>query len=296
MGNASKLTSIQKRKRLQALFDTGTYVRFNEAGVNEGEETEDDIKIWVVPPSPLQREMSIREAQAARSRAMLEARDKEDSSQYLNARAFLAGLDNEALCDYVIDLDEADRLSKARREVLMEKEWEDFNSLRDAMRQFEESGASADDPEWVGLMSRDRLFGDQVEEVYERLKEGDKAGLMLQPRADLEKRALEKRIDQAGGIVFMKIYEDWMLYYACRDDDDHTQQFFEDVSDMKSMPEVVQNALSERLAAFINEATEAKNSPRAASGSTSSVPSDAPETSDPSSPQESTESVTVPGP
>lgn len=298
MGNTSKRTSIQKRKRLQALFERGGYVRFNDTGVvdKDAEEGPDDIKVWVGPPSPLQREMAIREAQAARSRAMLEARGDSNSSQYLNARAFLASLDQEQLADYVLDLDDADRMGRARREVLMEKEWEDFNALRDAMRQFEEAGSPQDDPEWEHLINRDRLFGDQVQEVFERLRDGDRESLMLQPRVELEKKALEKRVDQAGGTVFMKTYEDWMLYYACRDDEDHSQQFFEDLSDLKSMPDEVQDVLAHRLADFINEAAEAKNSPRAASGSASSVPSDAPETSEPSGPQESKELTTVPGP
>lgn len=296
MGNASKLTSIQKRKRLQALFERGDYVRFNDEGLNSGDDTPDDIRIWVGPPSPLQREMAIREAQGARSRAMLEARSEENSSQYLNARAFLASLDMDALVDYVMDLDDADRYGRARREVLMEKEWDDFNSLRDAMRQYEEAGSPEDDPEWTALLARDKFFADQVQEVFDRLRAGDQEGLLLQPRDTLEKKALEKRVDQAGGTVFMKMYEDWMLFYACRDDEDHTQQFFEDVADLKSMPEQVQEALASRLADFINEAAEAKNSPRAASGSTSSVPSDAPETSAPSGPQASTESTNVPGP
>lgn len=298
MGNTSKMTNIQKRKRLQALFERGDYVRFDATGVlpKEAEDTEDTIKIWVGPPSPLQREMAIREAQAARSRAMLQARNDSESSQYLNARSFISNLALEELVEYVMDLDDSARLTKARREVLLEPEWEDFNALRDAMRQFEEAGSPQDDPEFVDLLARDALFGDQVNEAFARLREADQESLMLQPRAELEKKALEKRVDQAGGIVFMKVYEDWMLYYGCRDDEDHTAQFFEDVDDLKSMPEQVQDALAARLADFVNEAAEAKNSPRAASGSTSSVPSDAPETSAPSGPEESNESTSVPGP
>ena len=290
MGNASKLTSIQKRKRLQALFERGGYVRFNESGVlgKDDDDTDDVIKIWVGPPSPFQREMAIREAQASRSRAMLEARNKEDSSQYVNARAFLTGLPNEELADYVLDLDEAERMSKARREVLLEKEWEDFTSLRDAMRQFEEAGSPQDDPEWAPLMRRDREFGEAVQAQAQKLREAARESYTLMPRVEVEAKALEKRIDQAGSSVFMKTYEDWMLFYACRDDEDHNLQFFEDVNDLKSMPDEVQVALSECLALFINEAAEAKNSPRAASGSASSEPPADPETSPASSPQEST--------
>jgi hypothetical protein len=286
-------TAIQKRRRLMALYETGDIVRFgrNENGKpvvkTEGEPIDDDIAVWVSPPSPLQREMAVREAQASRARAMLEGRRKEESDQYLNAHAFLANLDFESLVDYALDAEENERMARARRDVLAEKDWADFNSLRDAMRQFEEAGEPWDDPEWKDLLDRDRLFGEQVHARGNEIREADQAGLLLQPREDLEKRALDKRIELAGTAVFMRVYEEWMLFYACRDDEDHSQLFFADLSEMKSAPEQVQEALKAKLDSFITDPVEAKNSQAAGSGSTSSeVPSE-PETSLDSIPEES---------
>lgn len=291
MAGTNRQASIQKRRRLDALFDEGGPVRFNkgEDGKVEinGEPREDDVIIWVSPPSPLQREMALREAQGARARAMLEARREEKSSQYVVARSFLVNLEMDALLDYVIEIDETERLTRARRDVLSEKEWDDFNALRDAMRQFEEAGSPYDDEEWKPLLDRDAKFGEQVYERSNELRAADREGLALMPREELEKRALDKRIDQAGSSVFMKVYEDWMLFYACRDDEDHTALFFTDLDDLKGAHEQIQEACSKKLNEFIGDPGEAKNSQAAGSGSTSSEPQSEPETSPPSTPEES---------
>lgn len=278
MSSKSKLTNIQKRKRLEALYERGENVTF-------GPEDE-QVAIFVGPCSPLQREMAIREAQAQRSRAMLEARTDDTSGQALNARSFISGLNLDELIEYITSLDESDRTSRARRDVLALKEWEDFNSLRDSMRQFEEAGSPVDDPEWAPLMKRDAQFGDQVLERIEVIREGDIEGLKLMPRDVLEKRAFEKRVEQAGSNVFMKVYEDYMLFYSCRDDEEHSELFFDSVEDLRSMPEEVQDSLETTLAKFITEAAEAKNSPPVVSGSTSSDQSNEPETSPSSTPED----------
>jgi len=273
------------------LYETGGLVRFSRDAdgkpIIDGEPTENDVQIWVGPPSPLQREMSIREAQAARSRAMLEGRRKEESDQYVNARSFLVNLDFEDLVDYVLDSEENERMTRARRDVLAEKEWEDFNQLRDAMRQFEEAGEPYEDPEWADLLARDKAFGDQVFERGNEIRDADRAGLVLQPREELEKRALDRRIEIAGTAVFMRVYDEWMLFYGCRDDEDHNLLFFENINQMKSMPEDVQVALKNKLDSFITDPVEAKNLQAAGSGSTSSVPQSEPETSPASTPEES---------
>jgi hypothetical protein len=289
MGNASKLTSIQKRKRLEALYARGEYVCFGPNGVKpkDAEPAEDDIRIWVGPPSPLQREMSIREATASRNRAVLNAKRNDADSFIVNASVFVAGLADEDLIEYILDLDDADRLSRARREVLLQKEWEDFNALRDAMRQFEEAGEPREDPEWAPLLERDQQFGQAVDAEYNTLREGDREGMKLIPRHEQEKRAIDKRVEQQGSALFMKTYEDSMLWYACRDDEDHSVLFFDAVPDLRSMPEEVQEALANMLATYINEAAEAKNSQAAGSGSPSSEPVKEPETSPVSSPDES---------
>lgn len=292
---SSKLTRIEKRKRMSALFDRGDYVYFTatEDGtpiIRESKEQAEpgDMKIWVRPANPLQREMVVREAQAARARALVSSKDPE-SKDWINVRAFVVQLSQESLVDYVIDLDESDRVSEARRDVLKEPEWEDFNALRDAMRQYEEAGSPKDDPEWTSLLKRDEEFGRQVAERARELRESANEAMLLMPRAELEKRAYDKRADQAGTAAFMDAYELWMLFYACRDEDDHNELYYESPDEMREQPQELQDALSTRLAQFVADAGEAKNSPGAAPSSTSSEPPAELEISESSTPVESSE-------
>lgn len=257
------LTRIEKRKRLETLFDRGSYVRFNaddEARpvVNPSEENESDVLIWVCPPSPLQREMAVREAQAGRALVMIDARDKDGSPQWLTVRGFVHGLKVDSLIDYVLDLDETEHLSQARRDVLVQKEWDDFNALRDAMRQYDEAD-NKDADEWKPLVARDLLFGEQVEKRLGEVREDARDGYRLMPRGKIEEKAIDKRIEQAGSAAFMGLYEEWMLFYSLRDDEDHQELYFEKVDEVKSLPAEVQVALAEKLATYISDLGEAKN-------------------------------------
>lgn len=264
MATKSKLSRIDKRKRLEALFDRGGYVRVNADSdgrpiVNPDNESDTDIKIWVGPPSPLQREMAVREAQAQRARMIIEARSNADSPAWLNIRSFIAGLKTDDLIDYILDLDEGEFMSQARRDVLKQKEWDDFNQLRDAMRQYEEAGSPVGDPEWEPLLKRDQTFGRQVSERADEIRADAKDGYKHMPRPKIEERAIDKRVEQAGSAAFVNAYEEWMLFYACRDDEDHTVLYFDNKDEIKSLPQEVQEGLAETLASFIQDSSEAKN-------------------------------------
>lgn len=286
----SKTATIQKRKKFAALFERGRLVHFTPEG-EVPKPTPDSVSIWVGPPNPLQREQAIRDAQAARSRAVLSARRQEEGSEYVTARAFVEGLTVEALIDYVIMMEEPETLSEARREVLSESEWEDFNSLRDSMREYEEAGLpSVDDaPEWGPLLEKDRRFGAQVEKEADRLRDVRRDGYKMLPRAELEKKIIDRRVDQAGSAEFMVAYDASMLFFGCRDDEHHDELFFEHPRELQSLPQEIQDAIKAAYDEFVTEAGEAKNLRRADSGSASSEPPVEPETSEASGPEESSE-------
>jgi len=48
---------------------------------------DEELEVWVAPPNPQQREMALRDAQAARARSLLRARKDEDSEEYLTSMA-----------------------------------------------------------------------------------------------------------------------------------------------------------------------------------------------------------------
>lgn len=263
MAQKSKLSSIEKRKRLEALFDRGDYVRLNRDAngrpVINSEESPGDMRIWVGPPSPLEREMAVREAQAARARVMIDARDNHDSQTWLTIQNFVRSMKRDALVDYILELDENEHFSQARRDVLQQKEWEDFNSFRDAMRQWDEAGSPIEDPEWEPLLERDRKFGMQVIDRVDEIRDDARAGYMHMPLNAVQELAVGKRVEQAGTAAFMSAYEEWILFYACRDDDDHSAYFFDSPDGIKRLPDEVHGALAEKLRSFISDSSEAKN-------------------------------------
>jgi hypothetical protein len=281
----ARATHITKRRKLAELFERGGEVRFNADGVNDGEPLKDDIVVWVRPPSPLERDQSLREATATRARAVLAAkRNPDEDPDSVTVQGNLAAMEVSDLIDFLLAQETGDHRQEANRRVLAEEEWEDFEALRDSMRQWEEEGFPETE-EWQPLIDRDAEFGRQVDAAFEVIEAAAREAYELMSRPVLEKKVYNLRIEAVGNQAFMKTYQEQMLYFACRDGDDHSLYFFENVRELNGMPEEVQDALANKLASFIQNPADAKNSPGAAPGSASSEPPAKQETSEASIPE-----------
>lgn len=280
-----KQTNIEKRRRLSELYVKGEEVRFNEDGVVEDKEdqTDDDIIVWVQPPDPLQREEAVRAASAAKARTQIAARDPE-SRVSLETDMYVGDLDPGDLRNYLVDAQTRDVRSRAMRDVLGREEWEDFTALQDSMREWEEAGFPETD-EWQPLIERDKEYGQQIQERIKEIIEDTRAGLDLLGDEEVMKRARKRYVESVANQSFMQAYEIHMLFFACRDDEDHRELFFGDIDELKGQEEFVQIALAEALSKFINDPAEAKNSRRAVRGSEQSEPPEEQETSEASTPE-----------
>lgn len=297
-----KKRNIPLRRKLSDLYERGKEVRFNENGVvdaeplEEDEEPEegkvypgdDDIAIWVTPPSPLQRDMSLREASACRARYILAAKRDEDSTDAVNAKAGVVELETDELVEFLLQMEDSERRSEAERNVLADEEWDDFSELQDAMRQWAEA-EDPDDDEWKPLLERDLEFGRQVESEMERITEASRESLKLVQRPELEERAIKRTIDMGGNAEFMNEYQRWMFFYSCRDPRNHDDLAFDHPDDISALPEIVSDALANVYKSFIESERSAKNSQRAEAGSDQSAPPAAQETSESSTPEEPTD-------
>lgn len=285
--------NIAARRKLTDLYVKGEEVRFDAEGATKGPfespPTDDQVCVWVQPPSPLQREMALRDAQATRARAVLNAKRDNESEERLTALSFIEDMGPDTLIEYVMLSEADDRRREAMRDVLGYEEWADISELQDAMRQFDEADASEDDPEFAALLEKDVEFGKQIDKRVKELEEAAREVMKQTPKEKLEERALARRADLQAGQVFMRTYERHMLFYACRVHDDHTELFFEDVTELSEQPDFVIEQLGDVLASFIQDGGQAKNSLRAVSSSASSAPPAEPETSEASTPEESTE-------
>jgi hypothetical protein len=288
-------TNIKARKKLSALYVRGVEIRFGPEGAKTGpfadSAADEEVAVWVQPPSPLQREMALRDANAARARSLLNVRREPNSEEALTANAFVSEMSDDTIIEYLLDFDAERRRNEAIRDVLAQDEWKDIQALQDAMRQYEdgEREEDPDDPEWVALMKADKEYGNQVFERSVELYEADKEALKILNRAAWERRAIEKRTDLAGSQVFLTEYERQMCFYSVRTIEDHGVLFFESVREFSEQDDVVRDAVSSALAKFIQDAMDPKASPGEEDGSTQSTPPNEPETSESSTPGAPTE-------
>lgn len=290
--------NIKARRKLSDLYKQGVEVRFgpdgegNPAGriaPKEGFEEsvgEEEVQVWVQPPSPLQREMALRDAQGSRARALVKAKRDDESEEHLTIMAFLADMSNETMVDYILMQDMDTRRNEAQRDVLADEQWKDMAAYQDALRQFEEMPQEERnaDPEWTAIMDLDLKFGKQVNERFVELTEAERAALGLFNRQKLEKKALDARSDVVGNQAFMVEYELQMLFYSVRDFDHQDQLFFESARELGSMPIEFRTTIQDALIPYISDGGEAKNSLGAASGSELSGPPSEQETSEASTP------------
>lgn len=295
---------IKARRRLSELFKTGVEIRFGGrygligmiAPGGDGEfRTEDgaldplqpgEVAMWVQPPSPLHRDMALRDANAARSRAQLAARD-EDSAEYLAAREFIESMAEETLYDYILIADVDKRQQEAIREILAEEEWADITELQDSLRVFEEEERDEDDPEVVLVRKRQDDLQRQVAEREKELWEAAHDVMRMRGLEAAQKQGIERHVDLLTSRAFMTEYERQMTFYAVRDPDDHGVIFFESARDLAAQSDEVLMLIQTALTPFIQDGAEAKNSPRAESGSDSSVPPSKPATTAASTREES---------
>jgi hypothetical protein len=267
--------NLQARRKLSELYKKGVEVRFGPDGGRIGpfEEpaAEDEVALYVAPPSPLQREQALRDAQAKRARALIATKREEESEEHLTSKAFLAEMSLPTLIDYVLIADQEERRAEAIRDVLARDEWKDISALQDALRQFDEDETDEDDPEYKAILERDEEYGRQVNERDLSLIEAARDALKLLSRDELERRALEKRSELVGSQAFMNEYERQMTYYSVREVGNDSLLFFESARDWADQDDLIQTTIKEALSMFINEGTEAKNSQGAVSGSDSSA-------------------------
>lgn len=284
--------NIQARRKLSDLFARGIEVRFGSkdgatyghVGPFEEPQLPDEVALWVTPPSPLQRDMAMRDAQAARAKALLRTLRDQESEEYLTGMAFLADMDFPTLVDYTLMAETESRRNEAIRDVLERDEWKDFASYQDAMRKLEEDDTPDDDPELVALMELDRKYGEQISARETELTSAARDVLQMLGRDRVERKALEMRKEILGSQAFLYEYELQMTYFAVRDIKDHSLLFFDTTKEWAEQDEQIRATVNGALQGFIQEAAEAKNSPGVASGSESSEPPSKQETSEASTP------------
>lgn len=292
---------IKARRRLDDLFKTGVEIRFggrygkkgalapDKEGPFPDSPRDDEIAMWVQPASPHQRDMALRNANAARARAVVTAKNDEFSEEHLMAMEFITDMSEETLYDYILISETDSRRQDAVREILSEDEWSNITELQDAMRMFEENETPEDDPEYIAVREQEKRLEDQVQKREKELRETAYEVLKMKGVASAQKQAIGRRSEIVASQAFMKEYELQMRYYSVRDYENHGVLFFESARDYAEQSDEVHELVDMALETMITDGNEAKNSLRAESGSDSSDLPSKPATSESSTPVESSE-------
>jgi hypothetical protein len=317
------MANIRARRKLSDLYKKGVEVRFGEdsdgrpysriatqdaedrdAGIfvkkgkfvdehgNPLPVGEDEVQVWCQTPSPLQKDMAMRDGQASRAKSLVRAKRDEESEEHLTILAFLADMSDETLVEYVLIQGKDERRQDAIREIMGEEEWAELTAYQDALREYEERGLTMEellaDEDYQALMELDVKFGQQINEREAEMLDSAREAmnmLVASSRASVEKKAIATRADLISTQAFMAEYERQMLFYSVREFDDNGVLFYESARELAGEDEEILRTYQTALAPFISDSAEAKNSQGAAPGSDSSVPPSEQEISGVSTPE-----------
>lgn len=264
-----------KRRRLGDL-----YVRGKALSVSDGEG--EPVKVWLAKLNEVDREASLRRANAAKARFLMDAAH-EDSEGFAAAYGEVRDVDDrEELILFVI----ADELVKSRRAIEAERvgdeeSWgkDDYlQGLLDAWNGDDENpGLSKakeedpDDPEAERVWLELGRFQDEVQaeiraDTDRRFKDWEDVEL-----EDLRRKAAHKLVELRAADEFIKEFRRQQLFYAVREPNDHRKRYFATVAEIDDLDSELRDHLQNQYEELIVDRTEGKDSPRPAASSNSSA-------------------------
>jgi len=249
---------------LTDLFETGQEVPITYPGKPE-------TAVWVERPNPDQHEECMRKARADRARRYHELMDPE-SDERLALVQDAEAMDKEALVEAILEKYTRNLERQALNDVLFSeefgsdwgKEGEKWTAVLDGLQaRFEEinvhnkalDAAKAEegqidieaDPEVVRLTTIQDQFQADVAARSADLVTDKKIEIALENIKALRKDLIQQRIELECDLQWFASFKYEQLYYAVRYPNDHTQLYFRRSSQIKSLPNVVQEQLMDGL-------------------------------------------------
>ena len=268
-------TKEKPRAHLSDLFLVGRDVTISSDGV--------DYVLWMRRPSATQSEEAAGAANAKSLRLKMQYRNK-DGDRYLTLSESVADLDDVAeLLDLRVRFGETDLRQRAFNEVLHSadhgSDWTEdgrYLSLLTAITaRWDEIHKYNEEMEKAG--SDDRIVPENDEQLSELLKEQDKFTAEVdarfeelkaevrvlhqnKPLAQLRNEIIKESIDVEARAYWYQEYQIRMLYYACRDLDDHEKMYFANPDDVLELPSFIRQELYREYEELERGADDVKNS------------------------------------
>ncbi len=260
----SVATKPEQQPHLSDLFSTGKEVTVAYPGKPE-------TLLWVERPNPDQHEECMRISRSARARRYYELMD-DGSDERLALEQEAKAMLKPALVEAILDKHMRAIERKSLNEVLFSgdfgsdwgSEGEKWSSVIDALQtRFDEINSHnkeleaadaeeglidiATDEEVERLSQVQAKFEKEVNERKEELVKDKKVEIAVEKVPQLRKEVMKQRIDLECDMTWFATFKYEQLYRAVRYPDDHTKLYFRNVSQIKALPQQVQEVLLQGL-------------------------------------------------
>lgn len=268
------MTEERKRVHLRDLFKTGKEVKF-DIDVGDGEQ---EVVIWMRKPTAGQQDEALNKARGQQARRRSLYKDK-DSDHYMAHWADVESLETkEELVEQLLKFDLHRIKSQAYNEVLYnpelapkdedgELQWGEQGQLyldllvaiQNRMEEillFNDQLSEEDQNLAINLQEDDELnrldeerlaFEQSVDDRVEELSEEFKVEHLGMAFENLQKLFMKKLVDTDTSLAWYEEYRKWMLFFACKDPDDRTKNYFSNPDEVMSLPGNILQVLEDQL-------------------------------------------------
>lgn len=271
---------VAKRPHLKDLFRTGKLISI--AGTLE-DGTAAESEIWIQKPQAWQNDEASTMARAKQARRRAKFRNPE-ADEYQVFSGNVDELSKEEVLVELLRIENQKLHQQAYQEVLHDSDnpdkpkWgeggQDYVDLLEAVQQryneIREHNAGIDDTELgIKLETDEELirlnaqmdeFQAEVKAKLDVLLRAQETSLKKLSVEVLRKKLLDKLIDMDVNLHYYQEYRMQMLFYACRDPDDHSQPYFEEIGEIWELPELVRSKLFAEYDAIDQGIDDLKNS------------------------------------
>jgi hypothetical protein len=267
---------VKKKRHLLDLYTTGRMV---EIADGRGQ----PVEVWLQKISPMDHEVCLRRANAARARMLMHRNDPNSEEwQATYAEVDDIGLRN-GLVDFLVGTKVATKRQAVEAETEAKDEWakdgylagllDAWEGTTDEDKSMKEVHAEdPTDPDAQKIFEEMQRFVGQVDKAMEPVEKGVRKELERESDDDLRKMIIDVYIQGRADSVWVRELNISELFYAARDPEDRNTRYFTSRDELDSLAPEVIGGLLEPYRALIVDVTEGKESAETDVSSVSSEP------------------------
>lgn len=214
---------MPKTRRLTDLF-----VRGKEVTIGDGEGA---ITVWVQKLNPVDQEMALRRANAARARILAKKKD-EDSFEYQSTRMDIVGKDADELIEFLVADVIQSKSQSFEAELAAEDEWSKDHYLQGLRDSWNDGLKDAyhmdnDDEEAARVFAELRRFSDEVTKLLQGEAEKLRGDYKDTSDEELENLVFDKMFAATADMAWVHEYRRCEIWLGVRELENHKKRYFE---------------------------------------------------------------------